>query len=754
MIGLARELRRRRVLRTAALYVIGAWLVLQVADVLFPGFGIPDAAIRVLVWTAVLGFPLALVFGWFFDIGAGGIRRTPPASAEGARDPQPLNRVDLLILAAFVLVAGALVYNATEQVLETPVASAHDAATTRSDEPVPKLPNSIAVLAFDNISDDPGNETFCEGVSEEILNKLSGFRGLNVIGRTSSFAFKGSNFDIARISGLLGVHYVLQGSVRKYGEDLRIAAQLLDERGRQVWSQTFDRKLRNVFDIQTEIAEAVASRTASELVPSMASVRKPDIRAYEEYVAGRDLLRRRLPAAKDKLRRAVDLDPDFAEARAELAIALLLRNPPSKEAAAEAQENIVRALELNPGLLRARAAQGLASLAMQPPDYAEAERILREVLEQEPNMSDARLWLVDAIGGQGREDEAFEVLQRAAQLDPLHASIVTSLAQGFIERGEVDRAISLAGRQLEAPKPGFPAFLGLRHFYQYTGRLVDANRIAKSTALRLHGPQYYGLAESYAMLGQWAEVDYWLERSLRDFPTFTGNETFSAMGQYWRGRYDEAVRRFREAADASGFKLSDESSEFSLWFGALLARSGDYAAAIDLLEARVPADSPLGFSAPWGILNLDALHALAWSYIQTGETDSAAPLLAGTARQCNEFRDTGRLHFSETLHYCAENALLQGDRAQALHLLELAVKAGWRDYYIPEHDPYWAVLEDDARYRELMATVKADVDRQRAEVERIDANEDFVAKLDASLAEAAGGGATRSETSQSGTFGR
>ena len=190
---------------------------------------------------------------------------------------------------AFAAIALVLVYRAAQDVRETPrdETIADTIGTASKGE---ALPNSIAVLPFANISDDPANEYFCDGVAEEILNKLGGIRELNVIGRTSSFAFKGSDYGIERISALLGVRYVLQGSVRKAGDQLRISAQLLDAGGRQVWNESFDRQLENIFEIQSEIAGAVATTVASQVTPQPDTGHQPDLEAYEHYLTGRTLL--------------------------------------------------------------------------------------------------------------------------------------------------------------------------------------------------------------------------------------------------------------------------------------------------------------------------------------------------------------------------------------------------------------------------------------------------------------------------------
>jgi adenylate cyclase len=240
-----KELRRRRVFRTAGLYVVAAWLLLQVANIVLPAWGIPDAAIRYLILAVLLGFPVALVFGWIFEITAEGIRRTQPVASEAdLLESLPLKRSDFLILTAFVAVLGLIAFDATGRVLRTTVEVAEPEHRPWLAELVE---NSVAVLPFDNLSPDPEQAFFADGISEEILNRLAAFQELKVIARTSSFAFKDSGFDIARISGLLGVEYLLQGSIRREAGRIRIAAQLIDHTGVQVWTETFDRELGGIF---------------------------------------------------------------------------------------------------------------------------------------------------------------------------------------------------------------------------------------------------------------------------------------------------------------------------------------------------------------------------------------------------------------------------------------------------------------------------------------------------------------------------
>lgn len=730
VVRLFREARRRKVFRTAALYVVGAWLALQVADVLFPGFGVSNAAIQALVWAAVLGFPVALVFGWLFDIGPGGIRRTVPSSAN-ATAPQPLTRTDYLLLAAFAAVGLALLYRAAEGVRRAP-ADPSAAVSVPLREGVARLENSIAVLPFTNISNEPDNEYFCDGISEEILNTLSGFRQLNVIGRTSSFAFKGSKVGIDQISAVLGVGHVLQGSVRKAGNQLRISAQLLDESGRQVWTHTFDRELASVFDIQSEIAAAVATQVASQVMSSAAAERRPDLGAYEHFLTGRERLRRRDNAgALVELQRAIEIDPDFAEAHAEWAISRLMGgvSPAHVEAARAA---IDRALTLQPKLLRAHAAQGLWLLQSDPPEPAAAEATLRGVLEQDPNMSDALLWLGNSLAVQGRSDDALAVLRRAVRIDPLHPSITTNLAQELIRRGNDKEGIQILDNAIRQPDPGWIPFRTLGNLHRGSGRLVKLNALGKEQSLRVTA-HHYTTALSYGLLGDWRTAQYWLDRTIRDFPRIGPDVYLSAVVPAWQGRHGEALQRFREALAANQIDIAHEPDFIQFWYGALLARAGEHGAAIENLERVVdPAGELLSQIGPEP--QLDGPHALAWSYLRTGARAKATTLLSGLWQQCQVTTADGPVLNGEFLHYCAETALLSGDVDEALAWLERAVTAGWRDYYLRLNDPYWAKVEHEPRYRAQMAIVRKDIDRQRTEIARIDAAEDFVAKVDAAMA--------------------
>jgi len=581
-----------------------------------------------------------------------------------------------------------------------------------------RLGHSIAVLPFANTSSDPDNEAFCDGISEEILHRLSGYAELQVIGRTSSFAFKRSDYRIPHIAALLGVRYLLQGSVRRDGDNLRILASLVDETGQQKWSDSFDRKLESVFAVQAEIAAVVAKTVVPHIVPARTPGYEPNLAAYQQYLVGRDLLWKREMGAADALEKATKLDPNFAEAYAELAIALLV-NIPELERGEEAVE---AALSLSPDSPRALAAKGLLLGWRTPPDPAASERYYREALARNPEDVDVMNWLSGVLKAQGKHDESFAILERAAQIDPLHGVVASNLGLEYTERGDVARAEQLFSRLLEMPEPRRWALTSAREFYLDTGQLVKMNAVEKRQAvLGLH--VYYGLALNYAVLGLWDAADRWVNLSTDDFPDWFWTPFYPALIPTWQGRYAEAAEVFR----ASESRLERSKSFAYYLYGDVLALAGDFDGAVDTLEPLLHRDD----INVRDLNRMTGLQALAWVYGETGRDEEAQSILGEIDRDYAGYDAMGSLQRSSNLFQYAQNALLLGDHEKALDRLERAVEAGWRQHVIQQHDPRWAPLRDHPRYIQLMQRVMADVERQRAEVERIDATDDFMERFTA-----------------------
>ena len=752
--SLLQELRRRRVFRVAGLYVVGVWLVMQAADVLFPGWGIPDAAIRYLLWAGLAGFPVALVFGWIFDIGAHGVRRTQPAaSEEELLRSLPLRRADYLILSAFLVVAGAIIYDTSGRVLETtaaPATGVHGESRAQGDE---IEPHSVAVLPFANLSADREQDYFADGISEEILNRLSAFRELQVIARTSSFAFKDSGYDIARISQLLGVNYLLQGSVRRDGQQLRIAAQLVDRTGRQVWTSSFDRELKGVFALQDEIAEAVAASIVPQIAPLAGEERLPDLEAYEAYLAGRAMLAQRGFRAGERalaeLDKAIELDPGFAEPWAERAVARALITPlgaATSEQLALAQHDLERALSLKPGLPRALAGRALLMTITDPAARAdERETLLRRSLAADPNQVDAWNWLSGALAAQGRMEESDAALARAVRLDPLAPAVNANMAGREAAAGAHEAAERRLLRLLEVPQPSELAFRELSSNFMMRGRLGEMQAVQRRFVLGTiessgRPPFFAGLIASYALLGFQERAAYWYRRHAAEHSGNTTAQFFALMIISMDRDIIDAYAEAKALYATSAVDLDRGGLSIRAAYGSLAALYEDHVAAINLLEPLFRE------SQADAARHRRARHALAWSYLATGETDKAQALLEPLAQvdrapmpqgENPVSLDPSSGYVSGGLAGRALTMQLIGDEEAALTHLEEAVAAGWRGQRVLLSDPRWRSLQGHPRFQALLDVLEAELAPQRAQLATLDAGEDFAAQLDAALRAAA-----------------
>jgi len=433
------ELKRRRVGKVAIAYGAIAWAVTEASSVVVPALHLPEWLVTAIVVFLLVGFPVAMILAWIFDVGPQGIERTEPIA-----DAPPSTRVRLrMAYAAVVLLLmaglGYLLY-------ERGFGRAH------ANEPH----SSIAVLPFTNLSGDASRDYFSDGMSEELLNLLARIPGLKVASRTSSFAYKGRNVDIREVGRELGVETVLEGSVRQAGEQVRITAQLIDaETGFHLWSQTYDRKLEDIFRVQDEIAAAIVDKLRIELAPQEQALAVRDkaptqnVEAYEFYLQGRAAWKRRgeqnLRAAIDLYQRAIGLDPGFARAYAALASTYVVLPGYTPEPGDEAQllpmaETAARrALSIDPKIGEAHAV--LAQMNSERGDLLDAESGFFFAISLEPNEATPHHWYSILLGKVGRLDLALEQARRAQELDPTSAIVAANLAAHYLARGDYDQAL-------------------------------------------------------------------------------------------------------------------------------------------------------------------------------------------------------------------------------------------------------------------------------------------------------------------------
>ncbi|MEM8982659.1 MAG: tetratricopeptide repeat protein [Pseudomonadota bacterium] len=711
-----KELRRRRTFRTAGLYIVGAWLVMQVADLFFPAWGLPDSALNVLLIAAVLGFPIALVFGWLFDITDEGIVRTPPLNTSDEYEVSALRGKDYAILAALGTMVVVIALGGIGELVTLPSSDeTSDVAVSRSAE------NTIAVLPFANTTRDPDNEAFCDGISEEILHMLGRVTGLQVIGRTSSFSFKNSDFGATRIATALGVHYLLQGSVRRDGDDVRITASLVDKDGRQHWSQQFDRRMEGIFAIQSEIAEIVTATIAPTIAFETDDSYRPDPYVYQSYLAGRELLRKRDDRAIEQLEKATQLDPNYAEAHAELATALMLARTINRDYA-RAGQVLDTALALKPALPRALAARGLLLSDGPEPDLQRAEEFLRAALTADPVMVDAMNWLGNVVSANGRFEEEFVIRQRAVEIDPLHGVLGINMAMMYAQRGRVADAEHQLQRLLDVPDPPVITYTQLRDFYEETGQIADMIAIEKVLAEKQEHT-YFGLSFGYALLEMWPDADYWVKRSQQDLPDFPwiGFGLYGQLLPFWQGNYSLALTQLERGIAAAPDKAAAMEPVTAFVVGVRQALVGRYAEAIVTLEATL-ADNPL-FGSEYEV---EAVLALAWAYRQTGDIDRMRATLAPLDATYARLEDAGTDHQSRIVYRYAVSAIVQGSPELALERLSRAVDRGWRRLIVLRHDPRWDSVRGDARFTAMVARLETELADERTKVAASEERRDFI----------------------------
>ena len=419
------EFKRRNVFRVAGLYLVGAWLVLQVASTLLPIFHAPDWMLQGLVVVLAIGFLPALVFAWVFEFTPQGLRREDDLPAGAAPDPRIARRMDRAIIVVLVLALAAFaVERFLLPVATTPAAPAPVAAKTA---PAPdRHPKSIAVLPFANLSDDKANEYFVSGMQDMILTKLSEIGELHVASRTSTEKYADRRPGLPDIAAALRVAYILEGSVQKSGNQVLINVQLIDGRNdAHLWAQSYQRTLDDVFGVEGEVAQLVAEALHAKLTAAeaaaLAAVATSDKEALDAYLRGRYYLRqsnRSLdPADLDRAialaRRAVARDPRYADAWALLSLAIFKRGGPNAMAASETAAR--KALAIDPDNYGGHVQLGFAlSLRGQ---YDEAIAHGREAVRLRPDELSAQTGLGVMLAYAGRLDEANSVFANAARLD-------------------------------------------------------------------------------------------------------------------------------------------------------------------------------------------------------------------------------------------------------------------------------------------------------------------------------------------------
>jgi TolB-like protein len=682
------ELRRRNVLRVAAFYAAAGWLLVQVATQVFPFFDIANWVVRVVVVAIALGFPAALALAWFYELTPQGLKlesEITPAESITRQTGRKLDRwiIVVLGLAVVLLLADKLVLHQAQ-----PVAPAAIAANVAGSD------KSIAVLPFDNLSDDKANAYFAVGIQDEILTRLAGIGALKVISRTSTEKYASHPDNLRTVAAQLGVASILEGSVQKFGDTARINVQLIDAAtDHHLWAHTYDRAMKDVLGVESEVSQDIAEALQAQLSPSesnaLATLPTRNAAAYDWFLkaenkaslAGETEVEADYRAAEEDYGKAIALDPDFALAHARLAYCQISRHwfvwRLSTEEMTQVKAGIDRALLLAPDLPEAQVALG-QYWYWGFRDYDRAEPAYQRALALAPSNFNALVGLAALQRRRGHWPQALEAFGKVAEIGPRDPSILASLGETYMVLRRYPEAEQWLSRSLAIDPNGAEAVDELLTIHLFAHNDVDGARQLVATLPPGRRVLYdYVGGEAMTLTGPWVYPDVY-ER-----------------------RFDQALKDW-DSAPATTARQRNEQLAARTVIMMMAGRQSEIRGDCSQLKATLAVQAAAEPDEP------AILTGLSWADLCLGLGDEAVR----AARHATELLPLEKDAYfgAYYLNGLAQVDAWAGRPDEALQLITrlLSIPAG--DYMSVgrlRHDPLWDPLRKDARFQKLIAADEA-----------------------------------------------
>ena len=695
------ELNRRRVLRTLGGYAVAAFVGLQLLDATGEALLLAQWLKTLVAMLVILGFPIVFLLSWVFQISPQGVHRQSLGLLSKSQTT--------IVIATMLLATGALGTGLYQYYGDIFVSGElADSTPAEPTAPPVEADNSIAVLPFADLSEDGDQAHLSDGIAEEILNLLAQVDGLKVAARTSSFAFREENKDIKEIGRLLNVSKVLEGSIRKYGDQLRLTAQLIDvETGFHVWSKNYDREVTDIFAIQDDVAQSIAAALVETFV-GLKESRSPfavtsNLDAYEAYRTGRMHWWKRTPSSLQKaielFANAIQHDPNFAPAYSGLADSWLLLasygNLSQAEGLRKATPAIERAFALNPQSAEAFASLGLARWQIGQHDSAESS--LRQAIKLDDAYIPAQLWLAGLLVDMGRLPEEKLVLQTALERDPLNELLNINYASNCMMAGDYATGEDVLKSILEVKPNSTSVLRTLADWAGNYGRLAEAQRSAKHAVdLEPNEPfALLALGKAWMDLGEFtsAEEVFTRARSVAE-----NNEAVNSAWFFFllaSGRVDEMRRDFTgvELLDANNpqQKQAYRNDQFRRGLVELLsAKNAESLGYFERSKAAYDEFLPDGDT-------LVLLSMMTVAQQRLGRSDEASENIVLMQRLVTRARSSG-FNIPEMFYIEAITAALGGDVDAGLTKLEQAFEGGFRRLWLVEIDIRLDSLRSDRRF--------------------------------------------------------
>jgi len=716
-LSLFKELKRRNVFKVGIAYVVVAWLVAQVLQLVFESFGTPDWAIKTVLVLLATGLPFALFFAWAFELTPEGLKREKDVERSQSITHKTGRLLDRSIIAVLVVALAYFIWESRKEQSEplSPTAGVEiDGGTVEeNDLTSPETAaKSIAVLPFVNMSSDAEQDYFSDGISEEILNSLAMVKELKVAGRTSSFAFKGQNQDLRQIGEALGVEHILEGSVRKSGNTVRITAQLIQvDDGFHLWSGTYDRELNNIFAIQDEIAAAILEQMKKALIgfeteTVVAASARTDSEVYDLYLLARQRIyeRKRLSieSAVELLDKAIAKDPNYAPAYAQRGIAALLlsdRNygdTPLDEAGIQGMLYLEKAKAIDPNLAEAWAGIGLYH-SNRPAGHREGIETLEKALSINPNLIDASNWLQVIYSETGDPAKALAILEDMVERDPLYPPGYGNLINAYNHLGQQEKSWAL----LERIKPFLPG----------------DPQVLQSEAW------------TWVSLGEVAKALPMLESALLQQPSDGVLNNILSVALLRTGQFEQVVERGRPWARSFALSQLNRREEAMIIAGDLASKgrvgamiyqlyaADEYEELIEFVESRWADLAEYESEYPDDGEGYGSMLNIAHAYAQTGNdvsfNDAMARARAAHDRAIAQNIADPFFYVSEARYY-----VMAGDNGKALDFLEQAIDKGL--LIATKFTSVWREMEaiaGDPRFEDVQARTLEKVNIERAKLD-------------------------------------
>lgn len=710
-MSLIEELQRRHVVRVGIAYAIAGWLVIQVADVVTESFAAPEWVMKTLIAVVLLGFVIALALAWAFQLSDKGIKRESDATDEPGAPTRPTPKLNTIIIVLLTLAVTFLMYERVsgpsapgaetrEQLVEQPEAQAGRAPQDAS----------VAVLPFINMSGNAENEYFSDGLTETLLHMLAQVKDLKVAARTSSFAFKGKNTDIREIAKQLDVAHVLEGSVQRAGNTVRITAQLIQAAdGYHLWSQTFDRQLDDIFSVQDEIARDVASALKGSLLQESqdSAVRgagTQNTEAYDLYLRGMESYwkeqERSALEAERLMRQAIALDPDFALAWSGLSLAMIqhasLSGSLLENIADECLASARRAVELAPDDPTTLSVLG-ETLRRVANNLIEAKKYLERAVALHPNNAQALVRLSDVQFSLGEFALSVETASRAMALDPLDFSLKADSTHKFFNVGRLPEAEMLAKAVIDNNPGSVNGLSALGNLYWRSGRHAQALATYQEM-LQINPNTAYiigRISASYRNLEDFESAERWVEKAEAINPELGSRYRVGLCED--QGDTECAIGHL-EARLATD---KDEEDRIAMQWRIALHKE-QWTQALVLLEHSMELARERGsvFYLNW--LNLTAGYAA--DRLERIEQRDAY-LAEVLARAEDHYREGSRVQY--LFVYRAYAYAIMGDARRCHEALAEAIAQGFRDLPEIRHMGFFDKVLDDPAIKQLLAELEA-----------------------------------------------